>query len=136
MRNLNEPRKNDEIRKDEIRREEGRKPEGEVVPFEQRTTPTQETALQETSPMFPKNEAEELRSRWNNIQATFVDEPRKAIEEADKLVAGAIERISQVYSDERAKMEGSWKRGEHVSTEDLRITLQHYRAFFGRMLSI
>ena len=149
MRNLNEPRKNDEIRKDEfgkddmrkddmrrddIRREETRKPEGEVVPFE-RTTPSQETPIQEKSPIFPKNEADQFRSRWNSIQATFVDEPRKAIEEADKLVASAIQRMNQVYSEERAKMEGAWKRGEHVSTEDLRITLQHYRAFFGRVMS-
>jgi hypothetical protein len=155
MRNLNEPRKNDEIRKDEfgkddvrkddvrkdemrrddIRRDEARKPEGEVVPFEQRTAATQETSMQEKSSIFPKNEADQFRSRWNAIQATFVDEPRNAIEEADKLVASAIQRMNQVYSEERAKMEGAWKRGEHVSTEDLRITLQHYRAFFGRVMS-
>jgi hypothetical protein len=70
------------------------------------------------------------------IQVGFVDEPRRAVEEADKLVASAIQRLAQVFAAERTKLEGEFKRGDNVSTEDLRVALQQYRSFFSRLLSI
>ena len=39
-------------------------------------------------------------------------------------------------ADERSKLEGQWGRGDNVSTEDLRVALQRYRAFFDRLLSV
>ena len=36
--------------------------------------------------LFPRNEGDDLRLRWRNIQVRFVDEPRQAVEEADQLV--------------------------------------------------
>src|SRR5437588_625224 len=42
---------------------------------------------EEATPLFTNNESEEFRTRWNSIQASFVDEPRKAVEQADGLVA-------------------------------------------------
>jgi predicted phage tail protein len=86
--------------------------------------------------LLPESEAEALHTRWDAVQSTFVDEPRKAVEEADKLVANAIERLAQGFSDERSKLEKQWSQGDEVSTEDLRIALQRYRAFFSRLLSI
>lgn len=32
--------------------------------------------------------------------------------------------------------EGQWDPGDNVSTEDLRLALQRYRSFFGRILSV
>jgi len=32
-------------------------------------------------------------------------------------------------------LEGQWSRGEDVGTEELRVALQRYRAFFRRLLS-
>src|SRR3954454_20183764 len=43
-----------------------------------------------SSPLFAGNESEDFRHRWTDIQAGFVDEPRKAVENADALVASAI----------------------------------------------
>ena len=40
------------------------------------------------TPLFPGDELENLRTRWKEIQTGFVDEPRKAVEEADGLVTG------------------------------------------------
>ena len=37
------------------------------------------------------NKADEFRSRWDSIQVGFVDQPRKAVEDADALVAAASE---------------------------------------------
>lgn len=90
----------------------------------------------DTAPLFPHNELEDLRSRWNEVQAAFVDEPRRAVEQADGLVASAMKRLAEVFADERSKLEKQWDRGDNVSTEDLRIALQRYRSFFHRLLSI
>jgi hypothetical protein len=90
----------------------------------------------ENTSLFSVEETGEFRSRWNTVQVGFVDEPRRAVEEADKLVASAIQRLAQVFAAERTKLEGEFKRGDNVSTEDLRVALQQYRSFFSRLLSI
>ena len=89
----------------------------------------------DAAPVFPSHEAQQLRGRWDNIQAGFVDEPRRAVEEADELVAQTMKRLAESFAEERARLEGHWDRGDDVSTEDLRIALRRYRAFFGRLLS-
>jgi hypothetical protein len=87
-------------------------------------------------PLFPNNELENLRTRWKEIQTAFVDEPRKAVESADGLVASAMKRLAEIFADERSKLEKQWDRGDNVSTEDLRVAFQRYRTFFDRLLSI
>ena len=89
----------------------------------------------EAQPLFAGAEASELRERWDLIQTGFVDEPRRAVEQADALVADLMQRLASVFSDERKSLEGQWDRGDDVSTEDLRVTLQRYRSFFDRLLS-
>jgi hypothetical protein len=91
---------------------------------------------QETGPLFAGSEANELRSRWDAIQVGFVDEPRRAVEQADNLVAGTMKRLAEMFAEERNKLEHQWDQGENVSTEDLRQALRRYRSFFGRLLSV
>lgn len=55
----------------------------------------------DATPLFPNNELEELRNRWNTVQAAFVDEPRHAVEQADSLVASAMKRLAEVFAEER-----------------------------------
>jgi hypothetical protein len=86
--------------------------------------------------LFPSAELEGLRTRWKEIQTAFVDEPRKAVEQADGLVASAMKRLAEVFAQERSGLEQQWDRGDNVSTEDLRVALQRYRAFFDRLLSV
>jgi len=81
-------------------------------------------------------EANELRARWDGIQVGFVDEPRKAVQEADALVSATIKRLAEIFADERQKLEQQWDRSENISTEDLRIALQRYRSRFARLLAI
>ena len=80
-------------------------------------------------------DSEHLRTRWNEIQGRFVDEPRSAVQQADVLVSEVIDRITEMFANERGLLEGQWKQGEDVSTEDLRQALQHYRSFFNRLVS-
>jgi len=93
-------------------------------------------AEEQAAPLFSPEEAKDFRARWDTIQGGFVDEPRRAVEQADSLVAGAMKRLAEMFADERAKLEGQWDRGDSVSTEDLRLALRRYRSFFGRLLSV
>jgi hypothetical protein len=86
--------------------------------------------------LFPDKESHDFRSRWDEIQIHFVDDPRKAVEKADNLVAETMKRLAEIFSEERKNMEAQWSRGENVSTEDLRLALQRYRSFFNRLLLI
>ena len=93
-------------------------------------------AAERSVAMFPGGETSGFRTRWDAIQTGFVDEPRKAVEEADALVAQMIKRLTEVFADERGSLEKQWDRGEQVSTEDLRQALQKYRSFFERLLAL
>lgn len=88
------------------------------------------------APLLPEAEVADLRTRWDQIQTGFVDEPRRAVEDADALVAAAMQRLAETFAAERSQLEAAWDRGGDVSTEDLRIALQRYRSFFGRLLAM
>ena len=88
------------------------------------------------TPLLASDVVGQLRNQWTDIQAGFVDEPRRAVERADGLVADAIKRLAETFANERAQLEGQWDRGGDVSTEDLRQALQRYRSFFSRLLSV
>jgi hypothetical protein len=109
----------------------GREPRASSSFGEQRTT-ANETA---PTPLFADADVNDLRERWSNVQAGFVDEPRRAVEDADKLVAAVMERLAQGFANERSSLERQWSSGDQVSTEDLRLALQRYRSFFDRLLN-
>jgi hypothetical protein len=89
----------------------------------------------ERSPLLPQGEAAEFQSRWEVLQTSFVDEPRRAVQEGDTLVAELMQQLANSFAEERQSLETQWDRGDDVSTEDLRIALQRYRSFFDRLLS-
>ena len=120
MKNLNEPH--------EPEKQSG----GQVISLESRRGAVVETER----PLIAKREIEALRTRWTAIQASFVDEPRKSVQDADELVSSAIKHISEGFRDRRSQLEKQWSQGTDASTEDLRIALQHYRTFFDRLLSM
>jgi hypothetical protein len=91
---------------------------------------------EETTTLFPEKETTDFRTRWTEIQTGFVDEPRRAVEQADALVAEVIKRLANSFAEERSKLEGQWGRGDDVSTEDLRVSLRRYRSFFDRLLNV
>jgi flagellar biosynthesis GTPase FlhF len=97
---------------------------------------TQMAREERSAPLFNEQEVNQLRTRWNDVQASFVDEPRSAVTEGDKLVESAMHRLSEIFTSERTKLEQQWDRGGDVSTKDLRQALQRYRSFFNRLLSV
>ena len=87
-------------------------------------------------PLFAEQDLSSYRTRWSTIQTGFVDEPRRAVEEADTLVAELMQRLAESFASERRQLDGQWERSENVSTEDLRLAMRRYRSFFERLLSI
>ncbi len=110
-------------------------------------TPAQETRVEQTSApasgasvpsagigMADWGDSAQTHDRWQQIQAQFVDDPRKAVGDAHALVGDLVQRIVDTFTNERNELEGQWSKGSDVSTEDLRVCLQHYREFFARLL--
>jgi hypothetical protein len=87
------------------------------------------------TPLFPETEVGDFRRGWTDVQASFVDEPRRAVQQADQLVSSVMNRLTETFARERASLEQQWDRGVDVTTEDLRIVMQRYRSFFDRLLS-
>ncbi len=116
----------------------------EIADTEVRDEERQETAHEEevreeprddSSELLASDDNEQFRRRWESIQTGFVDEPRETVEQADELVAQVMKRVAEGFATERERLEQQWGRGEDVSTEDLRVSLQRYRGFFERLLS-
>jgi len=87
-------------------------------------------------PLFDDEAEKDFRTRWREIQVSFVDQPRSSVEQADQLVAQLMQRLAQSFSVQRGNLEKQWEASDKISTEDLRIALQRYRSFFERLLSI
>ena len=85
--------------------------------------------------LLEDGELQSITMRWKDIQAEFVDEPSKAVQEADALVAELMQRLAAMFAGERAGLEERWAGGNRVSTEDLRQGLRRYRSFFERLLA-
>ena len=84
--------------------------------------------------LLSREESEQLRARWIEIQGKFVDEPRAAVQQADELVSEVVQKIIRIFASEHSSLESQWNQGIDVSTEDLRKALQHYRSFFNRLV--
>ena len=111
-------------------------PMDQVVDSQPPAEVTRSGDAEERPPLFSPADTEDFRTRWSRIQTGFVDEPRRAVEQADSLVAEVIQRLASVFADERSTLEGQWDRGDDISTEDLRVALQRYRSFFDRLLTV
>jgi hypothetical protein len=108
--------------------------EGFAQPHPAQAAPAQEAPAEQVTPLMPDDA--DLRERWTRVQTAFVDDPRRAVEEADSLVADTMRRMSEVFSKERSTLEEQWRTGGQPSTEDVRLALQRYRQFFERLLSM
>ncbi len=121
-----------EIQDREIRNGEAQR---DASPERARRTSANE-GMDAHAPLFPTGETDDFRNRWREIQGTFVDEPREAVQKANDLVDAVTKRLTDVFSQERANLEREWGSGKDVSTEDLRQALRRYRSFFDRLLSV
>lgn len=98
-------------------------------------------------------EAQRFTTSWKNVQARFVDDPRTAVVEADRLIAEVMRARGYPVDDPNRQLEDlsvdharvidhyragraiviRHERGE-ASTEDLRQAMMHFRALFDELL--
>ena len=83
--------------------------------------------------LVPEEHAQRMREQWLEVQAMFVDDPRGAVTHADAMVAELMQTLAAGFADHKRGLEEKWQRGEQAGTEDLRVALQHYRAFMDRL---
>ncbi len=89
--------------------------------------------LDNRSALLGSIEPSTTRARFLDIQAGFVDEPRQAVQEAERFVDELVRSLVRALETERAKLKATIEDG---STEDLRIALRGYRAFVDRLLNL
>ena len=88
------------------------------------------------APLFTHEAAAGFRSRWDLVQRSFVDDPRKAVHAADELVVQVTQNLAENFAKQRSDLEQSLDQAEAPTTESLRIALRQYRSFFERLLAI
>jgi hypothetical protein len=86
--------------------------------------------------LFADDDLGDLRAQWAGVQAGFVDDPKVCVQKADDLVSQLVEKLTTGFAVTLARLEQQWARGKEASTEDLRLTLMHYREFFDRLLTV
>ncbi|MEW2503148.1 hypothetical protein AB0878_22040 [Amycolatopsis sp. NPDC047767] len=84
-------------------------------------------------PLFEGGDVDRFRHRWQEVQTGFVDDPRRAVRDADELVASVISSLAETFAEHKGELEAQWRDGE-PATEDLRIALRRYRSFFDQLL--
>jgi hypothetical protein len=79
-------------------------------------------------------EGARFRSRWHAVQEEFVDDPRRAVQDADQLVAELMQTLATTFAERKRSLEDQWRSGGDAETEDLRLALRSYRSFFDQLL--
>jgi hypothetical protein len=86
-------------------------------------------------PSLGPDRVADLRRRWGAVQAGFVDDPRRAVEVADDIVAEAVSALQAAIDDRRRAVAAPWRDEPGASTDALLAAFHAYRAVFDRVLS-
>ncbi|MFJ3805193.1 hypothetical protein ACIPWE_02290 [Streptomyces sp. NPDC090073] len=97
------------------------------------------------APLLAHAEADRWEQRMHQVLAGFVEEPRTAVEEADRALEEIAERFTEAVTRRRRTLRTSWQGGERTDghgpdaggdTEQLRLALRDYRELAGRLLHV
>jgi hypothetical protein len=88
----------------------------------------------DSRPLLP--DAGMWEQRWSDVQAAFVDDPGMSIQNADRLVTEAMEDLAKILLARRDTLQSRWRDPDDPpDTEQLRLTVQGYRALLFGLLS-
>jgi hypothetical protein len=92
-------------------------------------------ATTDSGQLLDEGLATTLRQRWQELQTRFVDDPQDSVRSADALVEEAMHGVTRRIAEEKGRLEEQWSAGGETGTEELRRTLQQYRAVLDRLLA-
>lgn len=108
--------------------------EREAAAVEQREKAVGRAAPAQVGELIAATDAERMRGQWRDVQASFVDDPRKAVQDADALVGAAMDDLRRRFENQRSALSGDWREAEHADTEALRMALRRYRQLFDSLV--
>ncbi|GGL67590.1 hypothetical protein GCM10010129_08700 [Streptomyces fumigatiscleroticus] len=94
--------------------------------------------------LVPHEESDKLGMHLQHAVAGFVDEPRAAVEEADRVLEEIASRFTEAVTRRRRTLRMSWQSGDagdgrpggSADTEQLRLALRDYRELADRLLHL
>jgi hypothetical protein len=84
--------------------------------------------------LVPEAEVGAIQERWDQIKASFVDDPRAAVRQADRLVGDTVEVLNQAVARTRSRVGGRVDQDQGANTEELRRALRSYQSLIERFL--
>ena len=75
----------------------------------------------------------DCRHRFDELQAEFIEEPRAAVEKAERLIGDAVNNMMTTMQD-RIKSIHTHYDGDHEDTERLRLAMRSYRELMDSLL--
>ena len=90
----------------------------------------------EGAPVFDAESATSYRLRWSSILTEFVDDPHRAVEDADRFVADVAQAFASSVESRRQSLSSAWEHDGHDQTEELRLTMRQYRMLVDRILTV
>jgi len=84
------------------------------------------------------DEIDRLSRRMERAVGGFVDDPRRAVREADAILDEATRRLAQILEERRNTLRDSWRgdNGAKTGTEELRVALTKYRDMTRHLLNV
>lgn len=95
--------------------------------------------------LIPQDECDKLNLRLQEALSTFIDGPRRSVEEAADVLEDAAKRLTAALAERPRALRDSWDANGNGSdksatgtadTEDLRLVLRSYREVTERLLRI
>jgi len=78
-------------------------------------------------------DAAEFRTRWQQVQFRFVDDPRGSVTEAADVISQLTAKLEAAIAERQRALRERWDEGG-ADTESLRGTLLMYRAFLDQLI--
>lgn len=85
--------------------------------------------------LIDSGEADRFQERWHDIKASFVDDPRAAVQQASALSEEVMTALTTALERRRENLEEHWQGGGEGDTERLRIALRGYRSLMDHILT-
>ena len=77
----------------------------------------------------------QVHKQWQEIQSTFVDDPRGSVTRAADLADIVVQILLTSANERKRALRGTWAGGE-TDTEELRNALRRYRVLIDRLSGV